>query len=121
MIEVITRYFGNDVKVKPGYEEIIRCKDCRYWHDAEEGYVECSVCERLMLKWTHLIGDQFFEAGPDDYCSFAVKSNKEHNEHTCCVECAFFKPENSLLGHCFYWDKGVENHNFACQNFEREV
>ena len=42
-------------------KEIVRCKECRYWQEQEEGIVECSVCTR--------IHDMVFEMGEYDYCS----------------------------------------------------
>lgn len=49
--------------------EIIRCKDCKFWQDQEEGVVEVPICARPQNK---------FEKHPmvmiingDGYCSFA--------------------------------------------------
>ena len=58
--------------------DVISCKDCKYWHDAEEGYVESAICERRTAKWSKLIDDgTFHEANPNDYCSWAVRKENE--------------------------------------------
>lgn len=42
-------------------QEVVMCKDCKYWQDSEVGVVECPICTR--------IHDMVFEIGADDYCS----------------------------------------------------
>ena len=51
--------------------EIIRCKDCRFWQDKEEGVVEASICARPENR--HEKHPFRFLAGKDDYCSFAER------------------------------------------------
>lgn len=41
-------------------EEIIRCKDCKHWHEWENG---TGSCHRSNIMW---VGSDY-----DDYCSFA--------------------------------------------------
>lgn len=42
-------------------QEVVMCKDCKYWQDSEVGIVECPICTRIY--------DMVFEMGADDYCS----------------------------------------------------
>ena len=44
---------------------VVRCKECRYWQEQEEGIVECSVCTR--------IHDMVFEMGADGFCSYGER------------------------------------------------
>lgn len=50
---------------------IIRCRDCVFWQDAEDGVVEMPICERLTAKYTGLRDEYVFRATENDYCSFA--------------------------------------------------
>ena len=43
-------------------DEIIRCKDCKYWHEWENG---AGSCHRSSVMW---VGTDY-----DDYCSFAER------------------------------------------------
>lgn len=43
-------------------DEIIRCKDCKYWHEWENG---AGSCHRSDIMW---VGSDYY-----DYCSFAEK------------------------------------------------
>ena len=50
-----------DMAIETLLTDVVRCKDCRYWQEQEEGIVECSVCTR--------IHDLVFEMGADGFCS----------------------------------------------------
>ena len=50
----VRRYLVNSV-------EVVRCKDCKYWQDQEEGIVEVPICTRE---------DCFIVVmGENDFCS----------------------------------------------------
>ena len=51
-------------------QEVVRCKDCKYWQAQEVGIVECPICTRIY--------DMVFEMGADDYCSKGKR--REENE-----------------------------------------
>ena len=46
--------------------EVVRCKDCKYWQDQEEGIVEVPICTR-----SELISIR----GKDDYCSYGERAD----------------------------------------------
>ena len=53
-------------RIRPSnVEVVVRCKDCRYWQDQEEGIVECHICTR--------IHDMVFEMGADGFCSYGER------------------------------------------------
>lgn len=47
-------------------EPIIRCKDCKHWHEWENG---TGSCHRSEIMW---VGSDY-----DDYCSFAEKRESD--------------------------------------------
>lgn len=53
--------------------EVIRCKDCKFFHPDEVGYCEIPLCERMTFKHTGKIGDIVFGVDRDDFCSFAER------------------------------------------------
>lgn len=59
------------------YAHVIRCRDCLYWQDQEEGIVEMPICERHEPKHTGKIDGFIFPAGPKDYCSFAKRRSDD--------------------------------------------
>ena len=46
-------------------DEIVRCKDCKYWHEWENG---AGSCHRSDIMW---VGSDY-----NDYCSFAVRNGE---------------------------------------------
>lgn len=46
-------------------DEIVRCKDCKYWHEWENG---AGSCHRSDIMW---VGSDY-----DDYCSFAERNGE---------------------------------------------
>lgn len=46
-------------------DEIVRCKDCKYWHEWENG---TGSCHRSDIMW---VGSDY-----DDYCSFAERKEQ---------------------------------------------
>lgn len=46
-------------------DEIVRCKDCKYWHEWENG---AGSCHRSEIMW---VGSDYY-----DYCSFAVRNGE---------------------------------------------
>lgn len=46
-------------------DEIVRCKDCKYWHEWENG---AGSCHRSDIMW---VGSDY-----DDYCSFAERKEQ---------------------------------------------
>ena len=46
-------------------DEIVRCKDCKYWHEWEHG---TGSCHRSEIMW---VGSDY-----DDYCSFAERNGE---------------------------------------------
>lgn len=55
-------------------EEIIRCRDCKFWQDQEEGVIEEPICARPENKYEKLPFRIFI--GEDGFCSFAKRKNK---------------------------------------------
>lgn len=45
-------------------ENIVRCRDCKYYHPGEIGFSESDVCERI---------PHGFETWPDGFCAWAKK------------------------------------------------
>ena len=54
--------------------EIIRCKDCRFWQDQEEGIVEVPICARPQNK--HDNHPRVMIMGADDFCSRAERRDE---------------------------------------------
>ena len=42
---------------------VVRCKDCKYWHEETEHFVICSVMEGFMKK--------------DDFCSYGERKDDD--------------------------------------------
>ena len=59
----------------PAQPEIIRCKDCRFWQNQEEGVVEVPICARPENR--HEKHPFRFIVGADGYCSFAERITDE--------------------------------------------
>ena len=57
-------------------EEIIRCRDCKFWQDQEKGVIEVPICARPETKYEKL--PFRFMIGEDGFCSFAKR--KQDNE-----------------------------------------
>lgn len=51
--------------------EVIRCKDCKFWQDQEEGVIEVPICARPENKYEKL--PFRFMIGKDGFCSFAER------------------------------------------------
>ena len=51
--------------------DLIRCKDCRFWQNQEEGVVEVPICARPENKYEKL--PFRFMIGEDGFCSFAER------------------------------------------------
>ena len=51
--------------------EIIRCKDCKYWQDQEEGVVEVPICARPENKYEKF--PLVMLIGGDGFCSYAER------------------------------------------------
>lgn len=51
--------------------EIIRCKDCKYWQDQEEGVVEVPICARPANKYEKF--PLVMLIGGDGFCSYAER------------------------------------------------
>lgn len=56
-----------DTLLKPK-EEIIRCKECKHWHEWENGTGSCQRSEN---------GCFWFGTNMNDYCSFAERRAEE--------------------------------------------
>ena len=57
--------------------EIIRCKDCKYWQDQEDGVVEVPICarpENKLDKYPFIM-----IIGKDGFCSFADRRGDRDN------------------------------------------
>ena len=61
-------FIDSEPTVEP---EIIRCRDCKYWQDQEEGVVEVPICARPGNKYEK--HPFVMIAGAEDYCSFAKR------------------------------------------------
>ena len=62
-------------------EEIIRCRDCEYWKDQEEGVVKAPICARPEDQYEkypfRFRKNPFrFIVGPDGFCNFAKRKSK---------------------------------------------
>ena len=87
--------------------EIVRCKNCRYWQDNNNGYPhpEC--------RWSHEETPD-----PDDFCSFAsdIRQIPENNmngnedDKRCCL-CLHYED-----GRCDYFDHDVDVSDY-CSRF----
>lgn len=53
------------------YHRIVKCKDCKYWKDQEEGVIEVPICARPEAKYEKL--PFRFMIGKDGFCSFAER------------------------------------------------
>lgn len=51
-----------DTLLKPK-EEIVRCKDCKNWHERENGTGDCQRCNS-------------YHTNMNDYCSFAERKEQ---------------------------------------------
>lgn len=56
---------SDSILLKPK-EEIIRCKDCKHWHEWENG---TGACHRSNSIWV--------ESDYDDYCSYAERMESD--------------------------------------------
>ena len=57
--------------------EVVRCKDCKFWQDQEEGVVEVPICARPENKYEkHPFR---FIIGKDGFCSYAERRSNEHD------------------------------------------
>ena len=54
---------------------LIRCRDCKFWQDQEEGVVEVPICARPENKYEVL--PFRFIIGEDGFCSFAERRTDE--------------------------------------------
>lgn len=54
---------------------LIRCRDCKYWQDQQEGVVEVPICARPENKYEKL--PFRFIIGEDGFCSFAERRTYE--------------------------------------------
>lgn len=77
-IEFIESYIKKDdegdYRWNDNHGELIRCKDCRFWQNQEEGVVEVPICIRPLNK--HEEHPFRFLVGKDDYCSFAERKER---------------------------------------------
>ena len=62
-IESYIKHDGSDYEWSDNHGELIRCKNCRYWQDNQEGHYPHKDCP-----W-----DKGETPDADDYCSFAEK------------------------------------------------
>ena len=51
--------------------EVVRCKDCKFWQNQEDGVVEVPICARPENKYEKL--PFRFMIGKDGFCSFAER------------------------------------------------
>lgn len=51
--------------------EVVRCKDCKFWQNQEEGVIEVPICARPKNKYEKL--PFRFMIGEDGFCSFAER------------------------------------------------
>lgn len=56
-------------------QEIIRCKDCKYWQDQEEGIVEVPICARPQNKYEKFPLVMLIDG--DGFCSFGKRRENE--------------------------------------------
>lgn len=56
-------------------QELVRCKDCKHWQDAEEGIVECPVCTRPESPSD--IPKFKFVVGAEGFCSYGERQDNE--------------------------------------------
>ena len=70
--EFVTMIIPNIIKNLPSAEpEIIRCKECKYWQDQEEGIVEVQICARPANKYEKF--PLVMLIGGDGFCSYAER------------------------------------------------
>lgn len=60
----------------PAQPDIIRCRDCRFWQDQEEGVVEVPICARPENRHEKYLFR--FIVGADGYCSFAERRTDDN-------------------------------------------
>ena len=61
-----------EIKELPSIQpEIIRCKECKYWQDQEEGIVEVQICARPANKYEKF--PLVMLIGGDGFCSYAER------------------------------------------------
>lgn len=56
-------------------QALVRCKNCKFWQDQEEGVVEVPICARPENKYEKL--PFRFIIGEDGFCSFAERRTDE--------------------------------------------
>lgn len=54
--------------------EVIRCKNCKFWQDQEEGVIEVPICARPENKYEKL--PFRFMIGKDGFCSFGERRSE---------------------------------------------
>ena len=52
-------------------DHIIRCRDCKFWQDSEDGVVEVPICARPQNKFEK--HPMVMMIGGDGFCSFAER------------------------------------------------
>lgn len=60
-----------DKLIATSQPEIVRCKDCKYWQDQEEGIVEVPICARLENKYEKFPLVMLIDG--DGFCSYAER------------------------------------------------
>lgn len=55
--------------------EVVRCKDCKFWQNQEEGVIEVPICARPENKYEKL--PFRFMIGKDGFCSYAERRSDE--------------------------------------------
>ena len=51
------------------HEEVVRCRDCKHYHDRNGAILPSTVCQRL--------GYYNFKAEPDGFCAWSCRKDKE--------------------------------------------
>ena len=52
--------------------EVVRCKDCKYWQDQEEGIVEVPICARIQSASEE--NPLVMIIGENGYCSYGERA-----------------------------------------------
>jgi len=74
-VKKVTDEVVKELKQLPSAPDVIRCKDCKYWQDQEDGVVEVPICARPENK---LDRHPFIMIiGKDGFCSFADRRGEE--------------------------------------------
>ena len=58
-------------RVPSAQPEIIRCRECKYWQNQEEGVIEVPICARPQNKFERF--PMVMTIGGDGFCSFAER------------------------------------------------